>query len=185
MFPPLGYFLLAAKMSPYMVDRYIMPVFPFAAMAAAGLLLCLLRRFGPAHRIFPLCIVLLLTAVNIFNYDGEYLYKGYGAQLGMSREYADLPCICIYEGYSFYDNLLEFENYERTLLVKPSELAGRQDIAELPEAIVLIKQNVGPDSHEEIMEILADYGLKQDYFLLRGSGVYGDMLLHYVNTSLN
>lgn len=184
-FPPLGYFLLAAKMSPYMVDRYIMPVFPFAAMAAAGLLLCLLRRFGPAHRIFPLCIVLLLAAVNIFNYDGEYLYKGYGTQLGMSREHADLPCICIYEGYSFYDNLLEFENYERTLLVKPSELAGRQDIAELPEAIVLIKQNVGPDSHEEIMEILADYGLKQDYFLLRGSGVYGDMLLHYVNTSLN
>ena len=183
--PPLGYFLLAAKMSPYMVDRYIMPVFPFAALAVAGLLVYLFRRLGPAVYPLSLCIVLLLTMVNIFTYDGEYLYKGYGTQLRMSEEYADLPCICVYEGYGFYDNLLEFENYERTLLVKPSELAGRQDISELPEVIILLKQNARSESYEEVLEILAGYGLKQDHFLFRGSGVYGDMLLYYVNESLN
>lgn len=183
--PPLGYFLLAAKMSPYMVDRYIMPAFPFAAMAVAGLLVYLFHRLGPAVYPLSLCIVLLLTMVNIFTYDGEYLYKGYGTQLRMSEEYADLACICIYEGYGFYDNLLEFENYERTLLVKPSELAGRQDISELPEVIILLKQNARSESYEEVLEILAGYGLKQDKFLFRGSGVYGDMLLYYVNESLN
>ena len=49
--PPSVYYLLAAKMSPYMVDRYIMPVFPFAAMAAAGLLLYLWSRRGDSSAI--------------------------------------------------------------------------------------------------------------------------------------
>ncbi len=36
--PVAGYFLLAARMSPYLVDRYVMPVFPFAALAGGVLL---------------------------------------------------------------------------------------------------------------------------------------------------
>jgi len=184
-FPPVGYFLLAARMSPYMVDRYIMPVFPFAAMAAAGLLVYLLCRPGLAARAISLYIALLLAMVNIFTYDGEYLYRGYNTQLRMSKEYTDLPCICVYEGYGFYDNLLEFENYERTLLVKPSELAGRQDLSELPEVIILFKQSISPESYEKAQEILSGYGLRPDRFLVRGSGVYGDTLLYYVNDALN
>lgn len=183
-FPPLGYFLLAAKMSPYMVDRYIMPVFPFAAMAFAGLLIYLLGRLKMKGMSIPLYAILLLSCVNIFTYDGEYLYGGYGLQLEMAKQYADLPCICIYEGYAFYDNLLEFETYERTLLVKPSELADRQDLSELSEAIVLIKQNVGSEEYEDVRDILAGYGLKPQSMLVRGS-VYGDMIIHYVNESLN
>lgn len=178
-FPPAGYFLLAARMSPYMVDRYIMPVFPYASMAVAGLLTYLFCHRGRRARVFSLCAAVLLAMVNIFTYDGEYLYRGYSAQLHMSREYAALPCICIYEGYGFYDNLLEFENYERTLLVKPSELAGRGDLSELSEAVVLVKQSVSPEAWSQVQEILADYGLEPDGFLIRGPGVYGDMLLHY------
>lgn len=179
--PPVGYFLLAARMSPYMVDRYIMPVFPYVSMAVAGGLAYLSRRRGRLVCGFSLFAVLLLAVVNIFTYDGEYLYRGYSTQLRMSQEYAALPCICIYEGYGFYDNLLEFENYERTLLLKPSELAGRQDISELSEAIVLVKQSVSPEAWARVQEILADYGLEPVEFLIRGSGVYGDLLLHYTD----
>lgn len=186
--PPLGYFLLAAKMSPYMVDRYIMPVFPFAAMGIAGLLVCLLRRLDAildtTAMNAPLRVAVLLAVVNVACYDGEYLYQDYHLQLEMSEKYADLPCLCVYEGYGFYDNLLEFENYERTLLVKPGELAGRQDLSELSEAIVLIKQNVGPEEYEDVRDILAGYGLEPQSMLVRGS-VYGDMIIHYVNESLN
>lgn len=181
--PPLGYFLLAAKMSPYMVDRYIMPVFPFGAMAVAGLLEYLFRRAGSRGGSFSVYIAMLLALVNVCTYDGEYLYRGYGSQLDVSEKYADLPCICIYEGYGFYDNLLEFENYGRTLLVKPDELAGRQDISELPEAVVLIKSGVwsqGEQKVREVQEILSGYGLKLQNMLIRES-VYGDRLLYYVN----
>lgn len=182
-FPPLGYFLLAARMSPYMVDRYIMPVFPFAAMAIAGLFVYLLGRLKAARISIPLCLVLLLACVNVFTYDGEYLYGGYGLQLRMTEEYADLPCICVYEGYGFYDNLLEFATYDRTLLVKPSELAGRQDIAQLSEVMVIWKHNVDMDTRLEAEDILAGYGLYPQQWLMRET-TYGDAITYYVNESL-
>lgn len=183
-FPPMGYFLLAAKMSPYMVDRYIMPVFPFAAMAFAGLLVCLLGRLKTRGMSIPLYAILLLSCINVFTYDKEYLYNGYGLQMEMTERYADLPCICVYEGYAFYDNLLEFAAYDRTLLVKPSELPDRQDIAQLPEVIVILKHNLDLDTHREIREILAGYGLEAWEVLMRQT-VYGDMIIRYVNESVN
>lgn len=182
-FPPVGYFLLAARMSPYMVDRYIMPVFPFAAMALTGLLIYLWRRPGLAGEGSVLCVLLAVSCASVFTYDGEYLYKGYGIQLQMAEEYASLPCICVYEGYGFYDNLLEFQTYDRTLLVKPSELEGRQDIGELPEVVVLLKQNV--EDTEEVWEMLAGYGLRQQSWIIRGNGVYGDILVHFVNDAID
>lgn len=182
-FPPVGYFLLAARMSPYMVDRYIMPVFPFAAMALTGLLIYLWRRPGPAGEGSVLCALLAVSCASVFTYDGEYLYKGYGIQLRMAEEYASLPCICVYEGYGFYDNLLEFQTYDRTLLVKPSELEGRQDIGELPEVVVLLKQNV--EDTEEVWEMLAGYGLRQQGWIIRGNGVYGDILALFVNDAID
>lgn len=172
--PPLGYFLLASKMSPYMVDRYIMPVFPFAAMGAAALLLYVLSN----RQTVAAVLTLLLAAVNIGAYDGEYLYQGYSTQLAMAEVYRELPCICIYEGYGFYDNLLEFATYERTLLLKPSELEGRQeqDLESLEEAVVLIKQNADTD---RALALLADHGLEPDQILVRSS-VYGDWVVHCV-----
>lgn len=183
-FPPLGYFLLAAKMSPYMVDRYIMPVFPFASMAFAGLLVYLLGRLKTEGMSIPLYAILLLSCLNVFTYDGEYLYRGYRFQLELTQERADLPCICVYEGYSFYDNLQEFALYDRTLLVKPSELADRQDIAQLPEAMVIYKHNVDMDTQQKVGEILSGYGLKPDTFLMRET-VYGDIIVYCVNEALN
>lgn len=181
--PPLGYFLLAARMSPYMVDRYIMPVFPYAAMAFAGLFVYLLGDLRAAKMSVPLYLLALLACVNVFTYDGEYLYGGYALQLDMTEQYADLPCICVYEGYAFYDNLLEFETYDRTLLVKPSELAGRQDIAQLSEVMVLRKHNVDADTWQEVESILTGYGLQPQQWLMRQS-VYGDVIIHYANGSL-
>ncbi len=185
--PPSVYYLLAAKMSPYMVDRYIMPVFPFAAMAAAGLLLYLWSRRGPAGTGAVLCALLAVSCVSVVTYpgDGDYLYSGYDSpvsgQLGIGEKYyADLPCICVYEGYGFYDNLLEFQVYERTLLVKPSELAGRQDIAELSEVIVLRKQNVSSEAWQEVLETLSGYGLKPQDWLVRES-VYRDEVARFVS----
>ncbi|MCI9073690.1 MAG: hypothetical protein HFH80_12995 [Lachnospiraceae bacterium] len=180
--PPAGYFLLAARMSPYMVDRYIMPVFPFAAMAVAGFVTALYRRLNPLGRRALTCVVVLLAWVSFLTYDGEYLYKGYRTQLRAAEQYRDLPCICVYEGYGFYDNLLEFETYDRTLLVKPAELASRQDLSQLQEVVVLYKSSVSSESREEIREILSDYGLEPRNALIRDS-VYGDVILYYEKES--
>ena len=82
--PALGYYLLAAKVSPFMVDRYIMPVFPFVMflVAMAICLICAKKRL--AFGITVLCMV-----VSILGYDGTYLYRGYDKQLAMAKEYAE------------------------------------------------------------------------------------------------
>ncbi len=67
MVPVAGYFLLASRMSPYLVDRYIMPLFPFVALLLA-LLLCLLGKklteiSGWKEQIVGGMLVLLLVVV--------------------------------------------------------------------------------------------------------------------------
>lgn len=185
--PPAGYFLLAARMSPYLVDRYVMPLFPFAALAGALALPAFLRsaagcckKSGGKKAVTWGCLLaVLLQALGVFG-DGcrEYLYVGYALQEKMAEEHADYACICVYEGVGYYENLKEFTYYEKTLLVTPEQLAERQDresIEELDKVAVLIKcQEVELSQVLEIME--KTYGFSVDHWGWRGRGVHGDVL---------
>ncbi|MCM1045117.1 MAG: hypothetical protein NC417_06380 [Candidatus Gastranaerophilales bacterium] len=145
--PPVVYFFLAGRMSPYLVDRYIMPIFPFVAIAAALAVCGLTDLLGGRKAGYgAVCAVLLLWQVHsLWPYSGDYLYIGYEAQRGLAREYANYPCICVYDGVGYYENLLEFAEYDRTLLVTQAELAQREDqdsVRGLKNVVVLIKQGV-------------------------------------------
>ena len=198
--PVLGYFLLAAKMSPMYVDRYLMASFPFV-IAGLALGLCLAVESikekiaeksaikssdalitGSCGRkvnstqiggIGLSVIVLLFCSWHVLTYDGTYLYRGYEEQLQAAEEYSELPCICLYEGSGYYDNLLEFAEYEKTLLVTPEELLHRSDasdIEQLQEVIIIVK-NIVPD--ESVQEILDKYELRIDKVLIE-DGACGD-----------
>lgn len=170
--PPVGYFLMAAKMSPMFVDRYIMAVFPFVAMTVALVLVSVtsLRVKGGLWLHVGVLAVLCLMPLT---YDGAYLYEGYEKQLKVSREYEHLPCICLYEGSGYYDNLLEFVNYDKTLLVTPGELIGRNDTRDVEELqeVVIIKKGIVEETQLqlvlkqydwEIEEVLIDKGACND-----------------------
>lgn len=175
--PVCGYFLLAARTSPYMVDRYIMVLFPFMALifmillGAVFQMLCLKRLYLMG---IP---VLLLGIINVTSYDGEYLYKGYENQLEIARQYRDTPCICLYDGTVYYYNLMEFMEYDRTLLLKMPELEQRQENGELAgidELVVLRKSIVEED---DMIQALENYGWQVERKLLTQEGsVYGDTI---------
>ncbi len=179
--PVVGYFLLASRMSPYLVDRYIMPLFPFAALLLA-LLLCIVGKklaetAGWRETIVGNCLLLLVLVIQMFRlaaYDGEYLYTGYGEQEALAEEYAYLPCICVYTGVGYYENLPEFMHYTQTLLVKEEELENRTDtesVKALEQVIVLVKPGV---EKEETMAVLRnEYGYTTEEILL-SEGVHGD-----------
>lgn len=179
--PVVGYFLLASRMSPYLVDRYIMPLFPFAALLLA-LLLCIVGKklaetAGWRETIVGNCLLLLVLVIQMFRlvaYDGEYLYAGYGEQETLAEEYAYLPCICVYTGVGYYENLPEFMHYTQTLLVKEEELENRTDtesVKALEQVIVLVKPGV---EKEETMAVLREeYGYTTEEILL-SEGVHGD-----------
>lgn len=178
---PCGcYFLLAARMSPYLVDRYVMPLFAFSALLLALVGAGLAAAFASAARqslgkaLLP-ALALLLGLANAAGYDGEYLYRGYGRQMEVAERYGELPCICLYDGVGYYDNLPEFTRYARTLLLTLPELEDRQDMEGLTEGpgIVVLKK---PEVEEAgALEALERHGLRVVEILLPGEeSVHGD-----------
>lgn len=181
--PVLGYFLLASRMSPYLVDRYIMPVFPLVSLLFA-ILLCFLGRkivkiSGWKESVVVLCLltmIVLVQGVRLLYYDGEYLYKGYRQQVQLAEEYAELPCICVYAGVGYYENLPEFLYYRETLLLTEKELENREEtesMEALDRAVVLIKPGV---EEEDVLDYLQEkYGFVIEETLM-SSGVHGDSI---------
>lgn len=183
--PPIGYVLLAARMSPYLVDRYIMAAFPFGSgILALGLIkagklageFTLIKKKTGLGSVIPFLLAACICAANIFTYDGEYLYKGYEEQEQVSVEYSDLACICIYDGVGYYENLKEFTHYKRTLLLKQQELENRVDTQSLvqdEQIVVLIKQNT---DRQKALKALEQYGIYEKELLVQES-VYGDYVV--------
>lgn len=182
--PPLCYFLLAARTAPYLVDRYLMPLFPFLAMFLVLLFGVSLRlmwgRDMPVSRMKAGCaclagLVCLVGAVNLASYDGTYLYQGYDRQLKVAEEYGDLPCVCLYDGTGYYENLLEFTRYDKTLLLKLPELEQRQDASELTQMGQMVVLKKGIVEEESALAALGQYGWMVEKVLLSGEdSVYGD-----------
>jgi hypothetical protein len=175
--PPLVMFLLAAKVSPYLVDRYIMAVYPFAMWGIAVGIVKLSGLWSKYRKEWKIVLgvgIAFCIGWNLVHYDGTYLYKGYRAQLETAKEYRELPCICVYEGYGFYENLEEFQEYSTTLLVKPGELEQRLDrtsLQALDQVVVLEKGNVDGELVRSILE--EQYGLYPVRELTDGSA-HGD-----------
>lgn len=183
--PVCGYFLLAARMSPYLVDRYMMPIFPFvillvSALFMQGLVWLLPERMAGREwgkQAVILAVGGLLTIwqfLGILHYDGTYLYTGYAAQEAVAGAYSDVPCICVYEGVGYYENLTEFTSYEKTLLVKPEELSQRRDkesVTSLDRVVVLLKPGVDDVQIERTMQ--EEYGFALEKWLFLES-VHGD-----------
>lgn len=185
--PVVGYYLLASRMSPYLVDRYVMPMFPMIALLFALLLCCLGKRLAKASGwkerlvgIGLIALILVVQGLRLASYDGEYLYRGYGQQEQLAEEYASLPCICVYGGVGYYENLPEFMHYDKTLLVTAEELAERKDVDSLrmlDRVVVLIKPGV---EEETVASVLREkYGMEPEETLF-SEGVHGDNIYLYV-----
>ena len=185
--PVVGYYLLASRMSPYLVDRYVMPMFPMIALLFALLLCCMGKRLAKASGwkersvgIGLMALIIVVQGLRLASYDGEYLYRGYGQQEQLAEEYASLPCICVYAGVGYYENLPEFMHYDRTLLVTAEELAERKDVDSLrmlDRVVVLIKPGV---EEETVSSVLRErYGMEPEETLF-SEGVHGDNIYLYV-----
>ncbi len=198
--PAAGYFLLAARMSPYLVDRYIMPLFPLAALAGGLLLTYALSVLlllmpgkagddrgkagkGSGREMLRPCawgvcvLAALLQACSLAGYDGAYLYSGYRAQEETAASHKGEACVCIYDGVGYYENLREFTYYDKTLLLTAAELEGRRDTASIEELgrfVLLVKGGVGADGVLEAFE--RRYGFVPQERVLSADSVHGDSI---------
>ena len=180
--PTIIYFLLAAKMSPYFVDRYVMAIFPMMALVVM-LLWDSLGMWIKKEKVVSLLTAGMILVCVVCQYiqlqDGHaYLYKGYDTQLQTAKEYAQYPLVCLYDGYGFYENVMEMEQYEQTMLVKASELAA-MDEERIQVArngyVALIKypgDEAGKVQRAQVMDVFGGSTAK----LIYEGGAFGDAI---------
>jgi len=168
--PCVGYFLVAVKIAPFYADRYLMPVFPLFAV----LLAVVIWKFFSGKWAF--LVVALMLLPNIVTVTPSYLYKGYDHQLEIARQ-AEVPCICVYHGVGYYQNLMEFTYYPQTLMVTEEELFGRSRDRVLSEQdeFVLLMEN-GVDREKVYAYLSKEYGFEVSEVLLE-KGVHGDHIV--------
>lgn len=182
--PVLVYYFLAARMSPYLVDRYMMAIFPFVILIScvgAGHCVSLWQGNGGEIRYqIALPVITVLACIQVLlpgHFDNEYLYPEYAIQEKVSEEYAELPCICVYEGVGYYENLPEFMQYDRTLLLTLEELSKREDtdsLEALEKAVVLIKSE---EELNDVEAILKNYGLQLEKIVYSSERGRGDIVI--------
>ncbi|MCM1562540.1 MAG: hypothetical protein NC079_02905 [Clostridium sp.] len=185
--PVTAYFLLAARMSPYLTDRYVMPVFPFVMLCGAILGCAAVakweRTWHPDTRAARtvMCIwisaAILCQIANPAVWQNPYMYKGYGEQEKIAEEYADHPCVCVYDGVSYYENLPELARYESTLLLTEAELENRRDRESVTaggSVVILLKHGTDGERVRNILE--NEYGMRCEKTLLEQGEPFGDSI---------
>ena len=195
--PLVGYFLVVVKIAPYYEDRYMMPIFPILALVMGlmikavvdGIFLDWLsgksvwkgvtKNPKKEQRVSGWICGLILAVIllpNLLCTTPAYQYKGYSGQIRISEDYQDLPCVCVYDGVGYYQNLIEFINYESTLLVTQEELLSRSEdpvLRNSSQVAVLLKNRA---DEKAVAEYLGDtYGLQKKETLLE-QGVHGDRI---------
>ena len=169
--PCVGYFLVAVKIAPFYADRYLMPVFPLFAM----LLAILVGKIFSGRWAFLVVVLMLLP--NVIMVTPAYLYKGYERQVEIAKQ-AEVPCICVYHGVGYYQNLVEFTYYPQTLMVTEEELLDRtrDTVLSEQEELVLLLEN-GVDREQVYSYLENEYGFKVSKVLLE-EGVHGDHIVY-------
>lgn len=179
--PCIGYFLVVVKIAPYYADRYLMPVFPLMALLMGAVLkksLDFMKKYLKAfgHKGVLIAFAVLLVLPNLWTVKPAYWYQGYGLQEFMSGEHKDKACLCVYDGVGYYQNLMEFTNYKKTLLVTEEELysRSRDEVLETEqEIVVLMKRNIDQEAVEEYLTKEYGYAPAQD--MMRAT-VHGDVI---------
>lgn len=156
--PVAVFFFMTVRTAPYLVDRYVMPMFPFVFLGLSLLLDKLSVALSGRWKQVVFALVVVIAASNVFSYHDNYLYKGYREQVAFAEEYGHLPCICLYDGHGYYNNMVEFTIFERSLLMYRDQFEFRQDrtvFEGVDKAILLLKPQV---DQKKVLEIIDGYG---------------------------
>lgn len=181
--PTMVYFLLASKMSPYFVDRYIMAIFPITALVVIWLWdwsIDIWFKNTKLAQSICLALAVLLVIFQHMKMQGQhtYLYTGYEEQVQVAAEYKEYPMVCLYQGYGFYENVVEMEQYSQTMLVKPEELAGMDESRRSVTKdgyVVLIKDADDQAAKDRLTQVMSVFGGTEAKLLYQG-GAFGDVI---------
>ena len=181
--PAIVFYLLDAKMSPHFVERYFMPVFPMVA-----LLLVLAWERGLLHILqekpydvvcVALACALLIVQLPHRDWKEDYFRTGYKEQLAIAKRYEEYPMVCMYAGYSLYENILELQMHEQSILVQEHELGflspAHREVAQNGYMAVIKYPHMDDKGRAQLGKIMDAFGGSKVEFLGIGKA-YGDAM---------
>lgn len=110
-------FLIASKISPWQVNRYIMNLYPLFSLIFCYVLYCLYGlwiRNNVKKIVVILISLLLIGRLTYYMQDPCYLYPEGENNIVISKEYSDTTCVYVYTtAYILVNEALELQNYDR------------------------------------------------------------------------
>ncbi len=105
LFMTSGYFALVTKIAPYATDRYLMPIYPFVFLIAAGGVCWLLGKLIPLRLAATAGILLFagLSAKQLSKGTPDYAYTDFRAHLDQAKTYSDAYCVYIDREYNWWE----------------------------------------------------------------------------------
>ena len=119
-------FAIAAKISPWQVNRYIMNLFPLFSLIFCYAICCIYKIWIKTRikRLIVIVISLLIVGrLTYYTNDPCYLYPEGENNIAISKEFSDTSCVYIYTlSYIMVSEGLELQNYNRLYQMNYKEI---------------------------------------------------------------
>lgn len=119
LFVCLGYFLIVTKVTPYMVDRYLMPIYPLIYLLVIGAVYMLAENIMPSKLAIILCILGFggLSVIHTIHSGIPYTYAKHANNLerhAITEKYHDHYALYISDnkGAHYYDAVQMLKEYK-------------------------------------------------------------------------
>ena len=177
--PVILYFLVIAKISPYIEIRYISLVFPIIAIAIVFMLISIVKQICKyfkkskkiekwAQIITVLTITIFVSVYGLICSEPKFLYKDYAQRLEIAEEYKELKLVYVGEAeFVYIKDIEEFLIYRSTIIVNTWDMDVLEDNEGLEgetEFILNIKTYV--EDVDGTLEKVLEYTNATDYELL-------------------
>lgn len=123
--PIILYFLIVAKMSAYITDRYMFPIYAIGAVCFYCLLITLLQFLSRNNGTNILVIIAIIMIINGWkNTEWPYLYKSSSNLLEAAEKYSDINCLYIYtsESWHIQPSFMEVQKYNSVTFLQDENI---------------------------------------------------------------
>ena len=119
-------FVIASKISPWQVNRYIMNLFPFLSLLFCYVVYSIYKAWikNRAKLLVVMTVsMMLIGGLTYYVNDPCYLYPEGENNIAISKKYADTSCVYIYTlSYIMVNEALELQNYDRLYQMNYKEI---------------------------------------------------------------
>ena len=164
--PAAIYFLFVGKTAPYLVDRYMFPIF---AIILTGFFSLISSLFANIRFKFSICLPLICIAAVIINglssCTWEYLYRRTIPILEKAKEFSDIDSLFInynetinHENWRCHPSYMELKNYKSVTFLNFSDLDRLSSLnAAANDELIVFIPNTAAESLNKVLDFCPQF----------------------------